>query len=86
MNAHDLAFGHGPRGCIGRHMAEMEIYKFLPTFFARLEVSEFLNIPDRTQPPKADKMYLLSHSSCTPTDLGNSDSFSCSSSLAWICI
>ncbi|CEJ61145.1 Putative VrtE [Penicillium brasilianum] len=37
MNAHDMAFGHGPRGCIGKHVAEMEIYKFIPTFFALMQ-------------------------------------------------
>ncbi|RFU27293.1 hypothetical protein B7463_g9052, partial [Scytalidium lignicola] len=42
MNAHDLAFGHGTRGCIGRHVAEMEIYKFIPTFFGLLEVSRLI--------------------------------------------
>lgn len=41
MNAHDLAFGHGARGCIGKHVAEMEIYKFIPTFFGLLEVCSF---------------------------------------------
>ncbi|GAB7352921.1 hypothetical protein MBLNU459_g3505t2 [Dothideomycetes sp. NU459] len=39
MNAHDLAFGRGTRSCIGRHVAEMEIYKFIPTFFGLLELN-----------------------------------------------
>ncbi|WPH03602.1 cytochrome P450 [Acrodontium crateriforme] len=37
MNSHDLAFGRGTRGCIGKHVAEMEIYKFVPTFFGLLK-------------------------------------------------
>lgn len=32
-----LQFGQGPRGCVGRHLSEMEMYKLLPTILAEFE-------------------------------------------------
>jgi cytochrome P450 len=46
MNIHDLAFGHGSRGCIGKHVAEMEIYKFIRTFFGLLEARIPVSVGD----------------------------------------
>ena len=41
MKRHDFAFSHGPRVCIGRYIALMEIYKVVPTMFGLLDVSGY---------------------------------------------
>ena len=32
MERCDLSFEYGPRACLGKHVAELEIYRFIPTF------------------------------------------------------
>ena len=41
MKRTDLTFGHGPRSCIGKPIALMEIYKLVPTLFGLFNVNEF---------------------------------------------
>lgn len=90
MNAHDLSFGHGPRGCIGKHVAEMEMYKFLPTFFGLFEVRDSSLPSSRCHldvgSSNTDPAYLISHGSCALRILGKSDSCSCLNSTEWTCI
>lgn len=39
FNASDLAFGGGSRVCIGRNLANMEVYKIVATLVGRFEIS-----------------------------------------------
>jgi cytochrome P450 len=39
FNANDLTFGGGSRICIGRNLAQMEVYKIVATLVSRYEVS-----------------------------------------------
>lgn len=39
MKKHDLSFSTGPRGCLGKWIALLEIYTIIPTLFGLLDVS-----------------------------------------------
>ena len=40
MKRADFTFGHGPRGCIGKPIALMVIYKLVPTLFGLFDVCD----------------------------------------------
>ena len=39
MNKSDLTFGHGSRSCVGKNIAELELYKAVATLIAQFTVS-----------------------------------------------
>lgn len=44
MKRADFAFSRGPRVCLGRHIAILEIYKLIPTLFGVFDVSAKMQI------------------------------------------
>ena len=45
MNANMIQFGAGPRTCIGKNISLLEVYKLVPSFLRRFEVSCALSRP-----------------------------------------
>ena len=48
MNACMLQFGAGPRTCIGKNISLLEVYKLVPSFLRRFEVSLHLSDPSES--------------------------------------
>lgn len=48
MKRVDLTFGHGPRGCVGKPIALMEIYKLVSTLFGLFDVCCFGTLRDES--------------------------------------
>ena len=47
MKRADFTFGHGPRGCIGKPIALMVMYKLIPTLFGLFDVCDLLHTDER---------------------------------------
>lgn len=43
MKRADFTFGHGPRGCVGKPIAMMVMYKLVPTLFGLFDVCDLLH-------------------------------------------
>lgn len=47
MKRADFTFGHGPRGCIGKSIALMVMYKLIPRLFGLFDVCKLLHTNER---------------------------------------
>ena len=45
MDGNMFQFGAGSRTCIGKNISLLEVYKLVPSFLRRFEVTSFLALP-----------------------------------------
>ena len=45
MKRADIAFGHGSRSCMGKPIAQLEMYKIVPTLFGLFDVRDVIPLP-----------------------------------------
>ena len=79
MKRADFTFGHGPRGCIGKPIALMVMYKLIPTLFGLFDVCGLLHTQER------QLINVLSRSSLLIQQRnGGSKAASLQSSMIWM--
>lgn len=54
MKATSLHFGGGSRTCLGKHIALLEMYKLIPSFLKRFDVSVDVSLPNASTTPRRD--------------------------------